>query len=982
MKIVTQGEGRNFEAALHFVIKDKSDYLYGASFAGFPSAVWAIDAALCGYKKVKIQCGEDEFELYPKANLRHLEKKVDRLTHVLILPKSSLLIEDDKEHIAPVVLAWDGDLRKAIGQYLAYKYSLPWEWTLEYQNLFCIKELDIISNPEYGEVQLRAAVIKRERNSVTLTPEDVDTAINSALISEKLRVPPSEVMGVYNEGDNLQDYLKTNAHVFAKQVDQIKPLYNPAKVTKLNPVIAKMNRIPFPVQAHAIQAITELFKRQGCALLNGDMGTGKSTIALGVAKVLSARKKSASILLTSPGLVIPKWCSDEIGNMIPDAKIIRIGSIDEARRYKKKGGQYEVVTAAEYLTRIRGGYKPEGLEFVVLSIDRAKFGPSTWFASILWKRIRGTTEKAWHCPDCGEVLTKEIDKETLLCGWKDFVSTDYEEGLFNLNGYARKKIEWKQKPIFKKCPKCNTPLMRPALKSRGETRFRPRWYAALILKKLGKHFDLYIADEVHESRAENSGRGFAFTQAVRSSSKTLCLTGTLVNGMSSSIKEILWRTNARALIEDGFDATTGTITWARRYGVLQQIVHEGTDDEGVATKRKHYQKSQPREKPGISPELVANHLLDKTVFIDLPDLGLPLVELKEIPVFVELDEEHRKRYKGFHKALYNECMEAYRSGFGGAFSQFIPNAINAVDRSDKNITVDVCGIGVRFEGFGADYINAKERELVKIVKENLAENRGCIIHCFYTGKFGIHLRLKKVMDEFGIKSAVMRPGIKQEERIAWLDMQNKNNIKVIITNMRLISTGIDVLPWSTSIFYQLNYNADTLRQVSRRSWRPFQSRECRNYYMVALETQQMAQFKVCLEKRAHAMMTEGRLEKSELPNYISGSRMHLASDLAHCIADEDIGLKWSDLAGKDIEDVETCDEAGFKEMLRKTQENLCKETMRLCGVEKIEKTKTEKPVHKKPTLLDFHTPPKEARKKKATVPVNNYEQLALFLKVM
>ncbi len=132
------------------------------------------------------------------------------------------------------------------------------------------------------------------------------------------------------------------------------------------------------------------------------------------------------------------------------------------------------------------------------------------------------------------------------------------------------------------------------------------------------------------------------------------------------------------------------------------------------------------------------------------------------------------------------------------------------------------------------------------------------------------------------------------------------------------------------------------------------------------------------------MMTEGRLEKSELPNYISGSRMHLASDLAHCIADEDIGLKWSDLAGKDIEDVETCDEAGFKEMLRKAQENLCKETMRLCGVDKIEKIKTEKPahIHKKPTLLDFHATPKKAHKKKTTVPVNNYEQLALFLKVM
>jgi hypothetical protein len=83
------------------------------------------------------------------------------------------------------------------------------------------------------------------------------------------------VVGVYTEGDSLQDYLKTNAQVFAKQVDQIKPLYNPAEVTKINPAIA-MDRIPFPVQAHAIQAITTLFRKHNCAFLNGDMGTGSA----------------------------------------------------------------------------------------------------------------------------------------------------------------------------------------------------------------------------------------------------------------------------------------------------------------------------------------------------------------------------------------------------------------------------------------------------------------------------------------------------------------------------------------------------------------------------------------------------------------------------------------------------------------------------------------------------------------------------------
>jgi hypothetical protein len=331
-----------------------------------------------------------------------------------------------------------------------------------------------------------------------------------------------------------------------------------------------------------------------------------------------------------------------------------------------------------------------------------------------------------------------------------------------------------------------------------------------------------------------------------------------------------------------------------------------------------------------------------------------------------LDEEHQKEYKFFHEKLHQECLHAYYEGNGKAFAQFIPSTINAVDRSDEDLTVEIDEhTKVEFKGFGPDYYNAKEREMVRIVKENLAEDRGCIIHCFYTDKFGVHLRLKKVLEDFSIENvAIMKPSIKQEERMAWLEEQNEKGVKVIITNMRLISTGLDIIPWSTNIFYQLNYNIDTVRQVSRRAWRPYQFRECRNYYMVALETQQMAQFKTCLEKRAHAMITEGRLEKSELPNYISGSRMHLASDLAHCIAEEDIGLKWTDLAGKDIEDVETYDEAEFKEALQKAQKKLASETLRLCGVDEEEiETVALKTDTKKPTFMDLYTlMPKRTRR--------------------
>lgn len=112
------------------------------------------------------------------------------------------------------------------------------------------------------------------------------------------------------------------------------------------------------------------------------------------------------------------------------------------------------------------------------------------------------------------------------------------------------------------------------------------------------------------------------------------LTGTLVNGKSTSIKEILWRTNPKSLLDKGMNDSTGDLTWAERYGKLKQIVYlqDEVNHQGWVTRQR--KPMQPTEEPGIAPHMTAEFLLHKTAFLDLEDLGLPLVELKEKPIFI------------------------------------------------------------------------------------------------------------------------------------------------------------------------------------------------------------------------------------------------------------------------------------------------------------------------------------------------------------
>ncbi|WP_084568085.1 helicase-related protein [Brevibacillus panacihumi] len=516
----------------------------------------------------------------------------------------------------------------------------------------------------------------------------------------------------------------------------------------------------------------------------------------------------------------------------------------------------------------------------------------------------------------------------------------------NANGLpADYVVKWERTNRMMQCchEDCSSKLWRPALKSRGETRNKPRVNISRVLKKTKKFFDLLIVDEVHQCKADGSGRGDALHQLVGSAKKNLLLTGTLVNGKSTSIKEILWRTDAKALLSQGFDRHTGMVQWADRYGKLKEVVTLKEVDDGWVTRQKRVPQ-QPQEEPGIAPQLTAQFLLHKAGFLELPDMGLPLVELKEYPIFIDMDEDHKQAYNRFHNHLQQECKLRSRLGIKGAWSKFIPSTINYADVPHLGGFVafgacrgDETGTKITAPSFGENYFHAKERRLVEIVRKELSEDRGVVIYNNYTDSYGLNERTKEVLNHHGI-DAVILDEPKPDKRQERIDELAANNVKVIICNMKLVEVGLDLLPWPTIIYNQLNYDVSTVRQASRRAWRIGQERECRVFYLVYNGTQQMAQFLRIMSARGHAMMVEGRLDKSALAQYSRDSQSALASDLANCFAGSDVADAWTKLAAKDIEGVELVKESDFKTVLQNRMKSMANETRRLCGLPPVDDT--------------------------------------------
>ncbi|WP_240420311.1 DEAD/DEAH box helicase [Paenibacillus periandrae] len=849
------------------------------------------------------------------------------------------------------LMAPDGNIDQVLSKHLIERFGLPREWEEQYPEIFKdnLIPLQIIHNPVFPMwSKIQAVVFTGSESSVIET-------IRGSLKRRELIIPPSEVQGVFDPAWSMKDYMLNNAVHMAKKLEEKAPRHSMNE--PIDSSIADLKRIPFPTQAHMIQSVVTTLEDENPAC-GGDMGTGKSIVACGVTHVLHERKKrrgskrGTAVLLSAPGITLPKWKHKEIEATIPDVKVNILRSGNDALRL---------------LREIRNGYRPTGLEYTLVGIDRAKLGSEGYFSGI-WKRMRGTKEDgrgtfAWHCPDCFEPLLVKNDAddyvpsvwEDIAEGWEPSdgqIQQARENKKLLANGLpAGFKVTWKRKNRMVNCcaglhneekgktdveqqpTNCEAKLWRPALKTRGETKIRPRVNISQVLKRTKKYFDLYICDEAHQCKAGDSGRGDAFAQMVKSAKRVLMLTGTLTNGKSTSIKELLWRTDPKSLLDAGFTHQSGLIEWASRFGKLEKVVQVEEGDDGVITRRKKT-GAQVKEAPGIAPQLTAQFLLHKSGFIELKDLGLPLVELKEIPIFLDMDPEHAANYARFHKNLFDTCAQISRvSGASGVWSKFNPATINYGDRPDLGARVafesDIIAAPKLYEA--GNQLHAKERWLVDTVKKELAEKRRCTIFNNYTGNYGMNERVRDILADNGIRCKILDESNTdlRQERLAELEA---DEIPVIITNMKLVEVGLDMMYWPTIIYYQLNYEVSTVRQSSRRAWRIGQDRECRVYYLIYNGTQQMKQFIHIMNGRGHALMVEGRLDSSELAQYSRDSQSALASDLASCFATSDVAQSWTSLAAKDLADIEMVEEGMFKEVLTERMRALGDETLRLCGV--------------------------------------------------
>jgi hypothetical protein len=646
----------------------------------------------------------------------------------------------------------------------------------------------------------------------------------------------------------LSEFMKAHGEKIAAHVLEIyRPLYNldptGKEIVVLDTLGTQRKLLPgqeraglLPAQRHAAVAMARSIRRHGVGNMQGEMGIGKSTIGAAVIELLDAYP---ALILCPPHLV-PKWIR-EIEEVIPGAQaceLRRIGrnsdepcDVNDVRNFLD---QYQQACETAQKT---GGTKPKWV--AVVAHTSAKFGAG-WQPAVVTRKTRdpltGKIVDACACPGCGQVVM--VEKDGLITPVTDPAElTEKRQFCHNripgweLDQDGRIRVDTNGDPMWG-TRSCGTPLF----EFNGARRHS---IAEYIAKHARGAFKLFIADECHQFKSKSSDRGVAFHQLITASKWTLTLTGTFFGGKSTSIFWLLHRLNHGVRRDFAFHDEK---RWARLYGVLETTRrrrrNDDADEDGVFTGNRRY-RNQAKEQPGVSPAIVSR-LLDTTIFLSLKDLNLALPTYKEEVVALDMLDEQGQQYRNMDSSLKQLAVQSSR--YLSTWLQWSLARPNSAFRDEVVVVDEVAGedgkLVRKVPLMELPAINPnghkwlpKENWLADFCKLEKQQGRKVLIYVRQTGTRDIQDRVQMPLQANGLRVSILGSNVDPRKREEWI-AKRVNTIDAMICNPRLVETGLDLVQFSSVVFFEIEYSLYTLWQSVRRVWRLGQTQPVKAIFSV------------------------------------------------------------------------------------------------------------------------------------------------------
>lgn len=689
------------------------------------------------------------------------------------------------------------------------------------------------------------------------------------------------------------------------------PVYAGAINEQHERVMNDLKRKPFAAQAEVVQAIAALLldRNEQAAIINAEMGTGKTMMAIAVAAVMHAAGYRRSMVIAPPHLVY-KW-RREILETIPSARVWVLNGPDTLVKLLKLRDQ----------SRQTYDGRPE---FFILGRVRMRMG-FHWRLACGKKRAAGGQLLA-ACPDCGQVIE---DLEGNLVTVDEFERGDRRRNctacnaaLWTLMRPGKAEGGDRRSTILKSM--CRIPTIGPVRAERLLNDFGEDFLASMLVDNVSEFinlmdakgnfvfsdrqakrmeramaniefgfgeggyqptefikrylpdgfFDLLVVDEGHEYKNSGSAQGQAMGVLAAKARKTLLMTGTLMGGYADDLFYLLFRILTRRMIEDGYrpnargSMAPAAMSFMRDHGVLKDIYTERDGDSHKTAKGKKLSVRTVKA-PGFGPKGIHRFVLPFTVFLKLKDIGgnvLPNYqeEFVDVPMAPEQASAYQRLAGTLTAALRQALARRDTTLLGVVLNVLLawPDCCFRSEMVKHPRTRDTLAFVPAL--FGDDELMPKEQALLNLCLEEKAKGRKVLAYTVYSGTRDTTSRLRKVLEQSGLRVAVLRATVETARREDWILDQVDRGVDVLLTNPELVKTGLDLLDFPTIAFLQTGYNVYTLQQAARRSWRIGQKHPVRVVFFGYAGSSQITCLQLMAKKIAVAQSTSGDVPESGL----------------------------------------------------------------------------------------------------------------------
>ncbi len=646
-----------------------------------------------------------------------------------------------------------------------------------------------------------------------------------------------------------------------------------------------------PAQKHAAAAVLTRLETHPDGIVVGEMGSGKSSIGAAIAAGMDAGR---TIILCPPHLV-DKW-QREFKIVWPDVETMHLQTISDVDGFfaKRRDGRPVVGVLKQTTARSASGwehaydyggqashsYGSKGFTDVIRPWGNAitasqAIGDEN--QTLTAKQLQAIHQRGVCCPTCG--AQQRVNGRPLspyeLKGAKRFcANVDCRAPLFQ---FKRRRSESQQRGSFKLYAQ-REKVIRSYTDNGQQIPFHEtqRWggmaikdtfgygkvpLAGYIKKVAHGRLDLCLVDESHQYKGDDSDQGYAMHHLALAARKIVGLTGTIYGGKASSIFHLLYRMSPEM---------TGTYTnpdgngrrrirskdWVASYGILQRIETRKLDEDGKQTANSRT-NVRYKELPGGSPAMLP-WLLNRSVFLSLGDMGFPLPDYTEIPVEVPMAPEQAMLYETLKEQLKEELQERLVRGDKSLLSAYLYALLFWPDSPRRAKVVNDPRTGetvAAIPGLPEEFIGPKETKIIELCQQEKASGRKVLLLCLQTDTLDIQPEWKRMLEEAGLKTAVLRAAPNKRE--SWVEKQVQAGVDVIISHPKKVETGIDLLDFPTIVWMSPHYSVYTVLQASRRSWRIGQTKPVKVYYFAYADTIQEQALYLVAAKVAASLRVNG-----------------------------------------------------------------------------------------------------------------------------